>query len=188
MGGSKFVRRRNLHEETISLGGLLDQGSLSFNLCNIKIEGRTIKILNSNPSMSDAYDKKRYNNVTDFSANVTTGIGQTTDISNQSSGIIIPAGASCVFKATLKEHGTVAAGYQYIAVLLRNTSTGSIKRIGAFGQNAPASSASWTQSADAEIGCIAIEYSHFRGNANPAAVVNTGTFELSLTVNGEEWL
>ena len=183
----ELLRRRS-KEEVKPEGGLLDQGSLSFNLCNIKIEGRTIRINNSSPAMNDGYNVKRYNNVTDFNANVTTGTGKTDDISNQSSGIIIPAGSSCTFSATLLKNGTVSAGYQYIAVLLRNTTTGDIKRIGAFGQNKPSSSLSWTQSDDVEIGCIAIEYSHFRGNSTSTEGVNTGTFELSLTVNGEEWL
>ena len=184
MGGSKFIRRRNLHEETKSSGGLLDQGTLDFNLCDITIEGRTISIL-AKSGMNDAYEVKRYNNVTDFSKNVTTGTGKTEDISNQSSGKIIPAGALCEFKATFHSGWHVAAQYEYIAVLLRNNSTGNIKRIGAFGNNRPAESASWTQNEDVEIGCIAVEYSHFRASGNGT---NRGTFDLSLTVNGEEWL
>lgn len=182
----ELLRRRK--EEAKTKGGLLDQGSLDFNLCKLAVEGRTIKIDNSKPALNDAYNVKRYVNITDFGANVNTGTGVTTDISNKQSGRVIPAGASCAFSATLLSGGSVSSNYQYIAVLLRDDSTGDIKRIGAFGQNAPASSVSWTQSDDIEIGCIAIEYSHFRGNATSTAVVNTGTFELSLTVNGEEWL
>lgn len=183
-----FLRRRNLHEENAVDGGLLEQGSILFNRCGIDIEGRTIHVSGLYGSGTDAYDVKRYNNVTDFDANVTTGTDKTEDISNKRSGRVIPAGASCVFAATPHNDWHVSASYQYIAVLLRNTSTGNIKRIGAFGNNVPSSTATWTQNEDVEIGCIAIEYSHwyYRDATQPGR--NSGTFDVSLTVNGEEWL
>lgn len=179
-----LLRRRGMLKEAESPAtGLLEQGTIDFNDCEVVISGRHL-FCSKISGGTDSYNAKRYVNVTDFSKNETTGTGNTADISNQASGKIIPAGATCSFSAT-NIKGKVSASYQYVAVCLRNTGSGDIKRIGTYGQNVPATSATWTQANDIEIGCIAIEFSHFRVVSGST---NKGEFDLSLTVNGEEWL
>lgn len=185
-----IVRRRSL----LNLGGtspvgnsLLEQGALNFNYCNVVIDGRAFHCWLYPGNVSDAYNVKRYCNVTDFAANVNTGTGQTADISNKHSGFVIPAGAVCTLAAS-DLWGHVAASYSYVAVILRDTGTGDIKRIGAGGNNNPTATVTWTQATDVEIGCVAVEFSHMRGSSDNGAGNNTRKFTLSLTVNGEEWL
>lgn len=178
----ELMRRRAMMQAasgTPSEPGLLEQGTLDFNQFTTVIAERRIKISRNN-SGADAYNVKRYFNVTDFSANTTTGTGATADISNKNSGKIIPAGASCVFAAS-NTSGSVNASYEYFCALLRDKGTGNIQRIAIYGRNAPANSVSWTATSDTEIGCVAIETSHINGK-------HYAECDLSLTVNGEEWL
>ena len=186
--GDLLMRRHML----VSAGGveptdtkLLQQGTKTFNLVTISVSGKNVSASFYSLAMNDAYNVKRYWNITKFDENQTTGTGNTGNISNKATGRIIPAGSTCVFKATeLSQTNIYSATYSYCAVILRDTTTGSLARIGFGGNNQPATSATFTTSKDTEIGCIAFETSHMKG-ASPERVYS-GT--LSLTVNGEEWL
>lgn len=186
--GDLLMRRHML----VSAGGgeptdtrLLQQGTKTFNLVTISVSGKNVSASFYSTAMNDAYNVKRYWNITKFDENQTTGTGNTGDISNKATGRIIPEGSTCVFKATeLSQTNMYSASYAYCAVILRDTTTGSLARIGFGGDHQPATSATFTTSKDTEIGCIAFESSHMKG-ANPARIYS-GT--LSFTVNGEEWL
>lgn len=176
------IRRREMVESGGSTGAsLLDQGTFAHDVYSVTINGRTFDTEYTSWT-TDSYNKHRYCNITDFSANEVTGLDNTTDISNKHSGRIIPAGATCVLSCS-DVTGKVQASYQYIAILLRDTGSGNIARIGVYGNNKPSGTATFTPSADTEIGCVAIDYTRWRGPRSNSWCNAT----ISLTVNGEEW-
>ena len=185
--GDILIRREAMMQQASSepaISPLIELGTKTFNLCTYNTTTRHVKVTLNNKSLADAYNVKRYFNLTKFSDNVTTGTGNTGGISNKTTGRIIPAGSTCVFSVSnVSITNQYSASYAYIALLLRNIWTGNILRIGLGGNNVPATSASKTVDADTEIGCIAVELSHmsgFQGRIYEA--------DVSLTVDGVEWL
>ena len=157
---------------------LLEQGTVSFNAVKAVISGNDVKI--NKTSGMDAYNKFRTLNLTDFSANVTTGQNKTEDITGKPVVRTIPAGATCVFSMTnISEYFN--AGYCYIVLALVDGDGNTIKQVSR-GRNAPsATSVSWTQNSEIGVACIAAKIYHFAQSCE-------ARFYLSLTVNGEEWL
>lgn len=157
---------------------LLEQGTVSFNDVSAVISGNNVKI--NKTSGTDAYNKFRTLNLTDFSANVTTGQDKTTDITGKPIVRTIPAGASCVFSMTnISEYYN--ASHVYVVLALVDGDGNTIKQVSR-GNNAPsATSVSWTQNSEVGVACIAAKMYHFAQTCH-------AQFYLSLTVNGEEWL
>lgn len=157
---------------------LLKQGTIEFNNVKAVTSGNDIAI--TKPSGTDAYNKYRTLNLTDFSANVTTGQNKTEDITGKPVVRTIPAGASCVFSMTnISEYYN--ASYSYIILALVDETGATIKQVSR-GKNAPsATSVSWTQDNAIGVACVAAMMYHFATSCR-------ARFYLSFTVNGEEWL
>ena len=157
---------------------LLEQGTLSFNDVSAVISGNDIKL--NKTSGTDAYNKFRTLNLTDFSANVTTGQNKTEDITGKPVVKTIPAGATCEFSMTnISEFYN--ASYSYAVLALVDGAGNTIKQVSR-GNNTPsATSVSWTQNSEVGVACIAAKMYHFAESCR-------ARFYLSLTVNGEEWL
>lgn len=166
------------HGSTPSAPSLLEQGTISFNYVQAVVSGNDISITKT--SGTDAYSKFRTLNLTDFSANVTTGQNKTEDITGKPVVRTIPAGATCKFSMTsISDHYN--ASYCYIVIALIDGDGNTIKQVSE-GQNAPSpTSVSWTQNNAIGVACIAAKIYHFAQSCH-------ARFYLSLTVNGEEWL
>ena len=176
-----MVMRRRLMTKQDKVIHLLDNGQLTFNSATINITRSTRYIDVTRSGTTDAYNVYRSYNLTDFSANVTTGTGNNADVLNKPALKTILAGSTCTFSLNSYSRSTGSASGASWKIRLRSPTTSLAELSFVYNSSNIVSSVTWTQETDADISCVAV-YSYHLG-ANRYIRGN-----ISLLVDGVEYI